>query len=389
LSFWTRPISKLLLGQTYMPAFNAFSLWGIRVRIDQSWFIAFLLFTWTLSTGYFPLQAPDYSRLTYWVFGTISTLALFGSVLVHELGHCLTARHFGVPVRRITLFVFGGLSEMAQTHSSSPGVEFRTTIAGPLSSIGVGAFFGLLATLTQETAPRILGETFNYLYYVNFLLAAFNLIPGFPLDGGRILRSYLWRRHGDLRKATRTAARIGSVFALALVAFGLYSLLAMHIVAGIWLLVIGVFLRKSAEKERRAFELRIGLEGLTVGQIMSPAAAVDVSMLVADFVNNYVFHFHDRMFPVTEQGRFLGMIDVRSIKRIPTNEWSSVRIGGYLCDPSDYRVLDPDLEASEALRVIVNGNQTHAPIVRNSVLIGMLSRGDLFKLISVRSDMAA
>jgi Zn-dependent protease len=371
-----------------MPAFNAFSLWGIRVRIDQSWFIAFALFAWTLSTGYFPLQVPDYPRYVYWTFGTLSALALFGSVLIHELSHCLVARHLGIPVRRITLFVFGGVSEMAQT-TQSPGAEFRTTIAGPLSSIGVGAFFGLLTQLTEGRTSKIVVETFHYLYYVNFLLAAFNLIPGFPLDGGRILRSYLWRRHGDLRRATRTAARVGSAFALVLVGLGLFSLVAIHIVAGIWLLIIGVFLKNSADKEYRAFELRAGLEGLTLRQIMSPAVAVDVSMPVSDFVNEYVFHYHDRTFPVVENGRFAGMIDLRSIKRIPVIEWPEVRIGGYLSDPSSFLILDPDLEAGEALRLLANGNRTCAPIVRDGVLLGMLTRDDLYKLISVKRDLAA
>jgi len=370
-------------------AIKAFSLWGIRVRIDQSWLIAFVLFAWTLSTGYFPLQAPDYSQLIYWMFGTVSALALFGSVLAHELSHCIVARHLGIPVRRITLFVFGGVSEMGQTHSSSPGAEFRTTIAGPLASIGMGALFGALTTVSKERAPSIVVETFNYLYYVNFLLAAFNLIPGFPLDGGRILRSYLWRRHGDLRRATRTAARVGSAFAFALIGLGLFSLIAIHVVAGVWLLIIGVFLAKSAKNEYRAFELRTGLEGFTLQQVMSPPITLDVSMFVSTFISDYVFHYHDRVFPVVEERRFAGIIDVRSIKGVPVNEWPSVRIGGYLTNPATYRVLDPDLDAAEALRLLLSGHSSYAPVVRDGALVGMVTRDELLKLISLKSDLAA
>src|SRR5262249_28718254 len=153
--------------------------------------------------------------------------------------------------------------------------------------------------------------------------------------------------------------------ALVLVGLGLFSLVAIHIVAGIWLLIIGVFLKNSADKEYRAFELRAGLEGLTLRQIMSPAVAVDVSMPGSGFVSDYVFHYHDRTFPVVENGRFAGLIDLRSIKRIPVNEWPEVRIGGYLSNPSSFLILDPDLEAGEALRLLANGTRTCAPIVRD------------------------
>ena len=171
-----------------MAAINAFSVGGIRVRVDQSWFIAFLLFAWTLSAGYFPLQVPDYPAFTYWFAGTVSSLGLFACVLLHELSHCLVARRLGVEVRQITLFIFGGVSEMAQNNSSSPMAEFLTSIAGPVSSLGLGLIFLTFATLLQTSVDRIVVEILHYLYYVNFLLAAFNLIPGFPLDGGRVLR---------------------------------------------------------------------------------------------------------------------------------------------------------------------------------------------------------
>src|SRR5438105_526353 len=151
-------------------AINAFSVRGIRVRIDRSWFIAFLLFAWTLSSGYFPLQAPNYPAFTYWIAGTVSSLGLFACVLLHELSHCLVARRLGVEVRQITLFIFGGVSEMAQTNSSTPMAEFLTTIAGPLSSVGLALFFVTIAYLVKGSVDRILIEVIHYLYYVNFLL---------------------------------------------------------------------------------------------------------------------------------------------------------------------------------------------------------------------------
>jgi Zn-dependent protease/predicted transcriptional regulator len=370
-------------------AVNTFSIQGIRIRIDQSWFIAFFLFAWTLSSGYFPLQVPDYSAFTYWIAGTISSLGLFTCVLLHELSHCFAARRLGVEVRQITLFIFGGVSEMAQSNSSTPKAEFITTIAGPLSSLVLGLIFVTIAYLVKGSADRIVVEVIHYLYYVNFLLAAFNLIPGFPLDGGRVLRSYLWHRSGDLGKATRSAARVGQIFATTLMAMGLLSVLAMHIIPGVWLLLIGLFLKSSAENEYRSFELRVGLQDMKVRSIMTPPVSVNTSITISDFVNDYVFHYHYRVFPVLELNRFVGMIDVRSIKGVPPNDWPTTKIGPYLSDPSTYCVLDPELDATDALRLLMTQNVSKGLVVRNGTLLGLITRSDLFKLISLKRDIAA
>ena len=236
------------------------------------------MFAWMLSDLYFPVHVPDYPAYSYWIAGTISSLGLFVCVLLHELSHCVVARRLGVRVRQITLFIFGGVSEMDQNHSSSPRAEFLTTIAGPLSSMALGLIFTGLAVLLKGVADRMVMEMIHYLYYLNFLLAGFNLIPGFPLDGGRVLRSYLWYRGGSLRQATRTAARAGEVFAMMLMGFGLLSAFMTHIIPGVWLVLIGLFLKSSAENEYRSFELRFGLQDMTVGEIMAPPVTVDTSI---------------------------------------------------------------------------------------------------------------
>jgi Zn-dependent protease/predicted transcriptional regulator len=370
-------------------AINASSIGGIRIRIDQSWFIAFFLFAWTLSSGYYPLQVPDYSAFTYWIAGTISSLGLFACVLLHELSHCFVAQRLGVGVRQITLFIFGGVSEMAQAYSSTPKGEFLTTIAGPLSSLGLGLVFLTIAYFVRDSLDRMVVEMIRYLYYVNFLLAAFNLIPGFPLDGGRVLRSYLWHRTGNLQQATKSAARIGKIFAMTLMAFGLVSALMMHVIPGVWLLLIGLFLKSSAENEYKSFELRVGLQNTKLREIMAPVVAVNTSMTISQLVNDYVFHYHYRVFPVLELNRFIGMIDVRSIKGVPPNDWPTTKIGGYLSDPSTYCVLDPDVDATDALRLLMSQNCSKIVIVQNGTLLGILTRSDLFKLISLKRDIAA
>lgn len=372
-----------------MPAFNAFSIGGIRVRVDQSWFIAFLLFSWTLSAGYFPFQAPDYSAYTYWLAGSLSSLAFFGCVLLHELSHCLVARRLGISVRQITLFIFGGVSEMAEVQSHGPGAEFLTTIAGPLSSMGLGVLFLTTAVLLRGMADRIIIEMLHYIYYVNFLLAAFNLIPGFPLDGGRVLRSYLWHQTGDLRKATRSAAGVGRIFAMTLMGLGFVSAISGHIIPGVWLILIGLFLKSSAETEQRSSELRFGLQDMKLREIMTPPIAVSSSTTISQFVNEYVFHYHYRVFPVVESNRFMGLIDARSIKGVPPADWPTTRISAYLSDPSTYCILDPDVDAADALRVLLSKNCNKAPVVRNGELLGMLTSSDLFNLVSLKRDIAA
>jgi Zn-dependent protease/predicted transcriptional regulator len=372
-----------------VPAINAFSIGGIRIRIDQSWFIAFFLFAWTLSAGYFPMQVPDYPVFSYWFAGTVSSLALFACVLLHELSHCMVARRLGTPVRQITLFIFGGVSEMAQNHSNSPMTEFLTTIAGPLSSLGLGLMFAVLAVAVRGSADRISLEILRYLYYVNFLLAGFNLIPGFPLDGGRVLRSYLWYRSGNLRQATKSASRVGEIFAMTLMAIGLLFILNLHIIPGVWLILVGLFLKNSAENEYRSFELRFGLQDMKIREIMAPPISVDTSMTISRFVNDFVFHYHYRVFPVLELGRFVGMIDVRSIKAVPASDWPTTKIGAFLSDPSTYCVLDPDMEATDALRLLMTHNCSKAPVVRKEQLLGILTRSDLFKLVSLKRDIAA
>jgi Zn-dependent protease len=382
------PSTCTLSGGGFVSAITAFSVSGIRVNIDRTWFVAFFLFAWMLSAGYFPTQVPDYRPFTYWFFGTLSSLLLFSSVLIHELSHCVVARRLGIPVRQITLFIFGGVSEMAQTQSTSPATEFKITIAGPASSVGLGVIFWALAYFA-DGVERIFTVTLQYLSFVNFLLAAFNLIPGFPLDGGRVLRSYLWSRYRDLRRATRTAAQVGGFFALGLMGWGLAALLTMHIIPGIWLILIGLFLRRSAQAEYESSELRYGLKDIHLREIMAPPVSVHTDMPISEFITDYVFRYHHRSFPVLENGRFAGMIDVRSMKGTRPEQWPFQRVGDYLASESSYCVLDPEIDASDALRILTTQNCSKAPVVRDAALLGLLTRADLYQIVTLKTELAA
>jgi Zn-dependent protease len=366
-----------------------FSIAGIRIRIDQSWFIAFVLFAWALSVGYFPFQAPNHSTSAYWIFGTLSALGLFASVLIHELSHCVIARRLGVPVRQITLFFFSGVSEMTQSRSSSPGAEFRITIAGPIASIALGIVLEALSYGMRDSVDRLTAVTLHYLVLVNLLLAAFNLLPGFPLDGGRVLRSYLWHRIGDFGKATRVAARVGGGFAMAMIVIGFLGIASMHFMFGVLLLLIGLFLRKSAESEYRSYQMRTSLEDVVVRDIMVPPVAVNKGTSIADFVNQYVFHYHDRVFPVVDRGRFVGMIDLGKVKKVPATDWSDTYIDAYMSDSSDYCVLEPLMDGRDALKLLIECRMPKAPVVANDAVVGSLTRSDLLEVIALKSDLAA
>jgi CBS domain-containing protein len=167
------------------------------------------------------------------------------------------------------------------------------------------------------------------------------------------------------------------------------SFLTLHIIPGVWLILIGLFLKSSAENEYRSYEIRSGLQDMTLQDIMTPPISVNTSMTISQFVNNYVFHYHYRMFPVMELGRFIGMIDVASIKNVPANDWPTTKIGGYLSDPSSYCVLAPDMDATDALRRLLTNNCSRAPVVSNGTLVGILTRSDLLKLASLKGDIAA
>ena len=342
-----------------------------------------------LSSTYLPLQVPNYSVGAYWVYGTLCALGLFVSVLIHELSHCIVARRLGVPVRQITLFIFGGLSEMSHTQST-PAAEFKITIAGPLSSIGTGVACGVISYMLRGWIGSLAGESLHYLTYINFLLAAFNLIPAFPLDGGRVLRSFLWYRTGNLAQATRSAARIGGAFATVLMGIGIVGLLSGQFMFGIWVVLVGVFLRKSAESEYRAFHARNVLDSFKVNDIMAPPVAVAKGTTVADFVNNYIFHYHERIFPVLDRGQFIGMIELRQLRKLRPEDWPNTYIDAFMSDASMTPTLTPDMDARDALRLLVDRSAGKAPVIdNNNMMVGVLTPSDMVEVVALKNDLAA
>ena len=242
---------------------------GIQIDMDLDWLIILALLTASLALDWFPFAAPRLGTTTYWVLGFIAALLLFVSVVLHELAHSLVARARGLPVKSITLFIFGGVSNLQQ-EPQTPGVEFQIAIIGPLTSLAIGAVSLGVGTLIGHNAPLV-AAVLGYLGVTNLLLGVFNLIPGFPLDGGRVLRSIIWGVTGSLRRATRAAARVGQVIAYLLIFAGVFLFFGGSFINGLWFGFIGWFLLQAAQAANSQVMLESVFKGVTVGQLMSPA----------------------------------------------------------------------------------------------------------------------
>jgi Zn-dependent protease len=265
---------------------NLFTVRGIELRIDYSWFIVFALVLFSLSLGYFPQVYPNQSNRVYWITGFLATLLFFISVVTHEMSHSFMALRSGVKIHGITLFIFGGMARLSE-ETDDPRTEFKIAVVGPLTSLMLAGVFWLIQLALRGEQPSILVEMFGYLAWVNLALALFNLIPGFPLDGGRLFRAFWWWKTGSVIDATRLAADWGKGFAIVLMIFGGLEIFAGSLIGGLWLIFIGTFLRGIAEASYHNVLLKQSLEGTRVEQVMtrdivSVPPELPVSALISD-----------------------------------------------------------------------------------------------------------
>ncbi|HEX5757716.1 MAG TPA: site-2 protease family protein [Thermoanaerobaculia bacterium] len=366
-----------------------FRAFGIPIRIDYSWFVVFLLVAWSLATRAFPALVPGISPPLAWTMGAAGALGLFASVLLHELGHAVTAQRLGVRMRGITLFLFGGVAEMAD-EPPTPRVEFLVAIAGPVVSVALalaGAAAAMVARLAG--APAAVVALLAYLGLLNGVLVAFNLIPAFPLDGGRVLRSALWAWKGSLRQATRIAAGVGSAFGLALLAWGLWRVVRGDVFGGIWSSLIGLFLRHAARMSYQQVLLRRALEGEPVERFMHPdPVTVPRQISVQELVDDYVYRHHHKFYPVVDEGgRLTGCVTTRRIKELPREEWERQTVGA-IADRCDARNTVPaGADAMRALSRMSRTGTSRLLVVDGDRLLGVLSLKDLLKFFAVKMEL--
>lgn len=362
-----------------------FKIAGIDIGIHYTWILIFILLSWSLAQGFFPQLYPGWDTVTYWITGVVAALLLFGSVLVHELAHSLVAQARGITVNSITLFIFGGVSNL-EDEPEKPKVEFAMSIVGPLSSLALaGIFWGLLQIVGNQQSP--LAATFSYLALINAILAGFNLLPGFPLDGGRILRAILWNRTGNLVKATNIAATVGRFMGWGLIAFGLFQVFAGNFIGGIWFAFIGWFLSSSADASRREITLREQLSGMQVKEVMTTnAMLISPDTSVAELVSNVFRKQHGRAVPVCQDDQVMGIVTVTDVKELPQEKWEEAAVKEIMTSEPLYGVT-PDDDLNTALRLITKHDINQVLVLRGNKCAGLVSRSDILTYLQMSQEL--
>jgi Zn-dependent protease/predicted transcriptional regulator len=365
-----------------------FNLLGFEVRIDLSWIIIAGLITWSLAAGLFPYLYPGQSPKTYWFMGGVGALGLFASIVCHEYCHSLVARSFGMPMKGITLFIFGGVAEMGDEPPTARA-EFWMAVVGPVSSLCLAGVFYLiyLGGASAGWPLAVLGVT-RYLAWINALLAAFNLIPAFPLDGGRILRSILWGAKANLRWATRISSGIGSGFGIFLIIMGVLEVLRGNFIGGMWWFLIGLFLKGAAQASYQQLVVRKALEGEHVRRFMNEhPVTVPASLTVQDLVEDYIYKHHYKMFPVMEGDNLVGCITTREVKEVPREEWSRDTVGRLAAKCSPENTIAPDADATKALARMNQTGVSRLLVVENGRLVGLVTLKDLLAFLSLKVEL--
>jgi len=364
-----------------------FRLAGIRIRLDYSWLLIFALVWWSLSAGYFPNVSPEAPAWATWLAGLASTLLFFLSVLAHELSHSLMALRAGIEVPSITLFLFGGASEM-EDEPDSAGSELAIAAVGPLTSLGLGAIFLAGAWLLPETAPPLAAGVVEYLGWINLALGVFNLLPGLPLDGGRVLRALVWWRTGSRTRASQAASDAGKGLAVGIMVLGGIQIFAGGLVGGLWLVLIGLFIRGLAGAERTQMWLRRALEQVTVGEVMTrDVVTVPAHVTVRELVEDYLLRLGHRGFPVVENGSPVGVVSVEDVKDVAPEDRDRVTVRECMI-PADDRVLPPDESLWHALRTLERTGAGRMLVLGASgELQGMLTKAGLLRFLQLRQAL--
>ena len=365
-----------------------FKMLGFEVRVDASWLLIAFLITWSLAVGVFPNELPGLLTGTYWWMGIAGALGLFGSIVIHEFSHSIVARHYGVPMKGITLFIFGGVAEMEE-EPPNPKTEFLMAIAGPLASVAIGGVFYAIGVAAQTSWPIEFLAVVGYLSSTHWLLAGFNMIPAFPLDGGRVLRAALWQRSGNLVRATRTAAFAGSSFGTLLIVGGVLQLLWGNFVGAVWWFLLGMFLRMVSAASYHRVLLQSVLKGEPVRRFMNRnLVSVPPDITVQDLVDNYIYKYHRKMFPVvTDSQQLVGCVSTEQVKKLPRSEWSQHNLREIAQPCSRQNTITPDTDAAKVLSIIGRAEDSPLLVVENDQLVAFVSPQDLLHFLSIKLEL--
>lgn len=365
-----------------------FKIFGFEIKVDLSWLILAALITWSLAGGLFPEYYKNLPQSSYWWMGVAGALGLFLSIVIHELTHSLVARQYGVVMKSITLFIFGGVAQM-EDDPPAPAAEFWMAVVGPIASAVVSGLMFLVVWWGQTHGwPVTVIGVFSYLAWLNLVLAVFNLVPAFPLDGGRILRSILWRWKKDLRWATSIAANVGSGLGFVLIALGIFSLIKGNFVGGLWWLMIGFFVRMAAQGSYQQVLARNVFHNVKVKDLMTKEpVVVSRSMSLEEFVYDYVYREHLKLYPVVSFGKLIGCVSVAGTSRVPRDEWPNQTVGSVTEPCSPDTTIGPDESAEKALAVMHKTGNNRLLVIEGEQLVGVITLEDMLKLLALKVEL--
>jgi Zn-dependent protease len=366
---------------------SLFTVLGFEVKVDLSWLFLAVLVTWTLAEFIFPPSYPGLSPATYWWMGLVGMFGLFFSIVFHELSHSLVAREHGLAMGGITLFVFGGIAEM-KDEPAGPRPEFLMAVAGPIASIVLaGAFYSLHLAAASLGWPTWLEGALWYLGLINLILAVFNLVPAFPLDGGRMLRAVLWGWKGNLLWATRIAARIGAGFGIFLVVLGALNVITGNYIGGMWWFLIGLFVRGAANMSYQQLVVREAFAGVPVRRVMDEnPVSVSPAMSVADLEDRFYRH-RLTAFPVVEDSALVGCATVRDVRQLARERWPATAVRDIMKPCSGDNTIGPEEDALSAFQTMSRTGNRRLVVAEGGRLVGTVSMRDMLEFLSIKLDL--
>lgn len=371
--------------QRKMPLFK---LLGFTVSIDASWGIILFLVVWSLSKGFFPSYFPGLSLQTYWIMGVTGAIGLFISIIIHEFSHSLIARKYGMKIKGITLFIFGGVAEM-KDEPNTPKSEFLMAIAGPIASFILSIIFAGLtqgAEILKFPVPVI--AILGYLSTINLLIAVFNMIPAFPTDGGRVLRSLLWWIRGDIHWATQIASRISLMFAVIIIFTGFMHLAGDNSIGGLWWILIGSFLFFAANTSYQKLLIKESFEGKTVHHFMNPTpVTVPSHITLQEFVEKYLYRHHYKMFPVVKNNKISGLITVQMLKLHTHEEWKHLLVGQVMQQQNPSNSIASNMPINDALNKMNEVGYSRLLVVEHNKIVGIITLKDLLEYIALKMEL--
>ena len=355
---------------------------GIPINVHVSWLVIYGLITWTLAVGYFPHALPDLPAAAYWANGLLAAFLLFVSVLLHELSHSLVAMAHGLAVRGITLHVFGGVSHL-EDEPPNPRAEFLIAAVGPVTSFAIAGVLWLISA-AGVVRPAWAQAVVAYLVLVNVAVGIFNLVPGFPLDGGRLLRAGLWKWIGTLGQATYVASRVGVGFAFALMALGVLQIFGGAVLGGVWFIIIGMFLRGAADASYSQMALREALGRLPVRDIMTREVVTVRPEATVEQLADAFWSHHVTSFPVVDGGTVRGIASVQQVHAVPPEQRIERRVSELMRPLTDDLVVGPDDSVFDALGKATRTQVGRLAVLKDSRLVGYLSVKDITHVLALR-----